>query len=195
MCGSHQIAIIDNPGQGCVENKKKYRPIHLPHFPIHCVFVSELRKRILFANIRLQHKMRTESAKSLDIQTCLLYQLGNPCVMFSQNCCRPVGSQQPLRNEISFWFSSFTRRDITMAHCVVDNVALSSILHLLAHHDLLPTPLFLHGGSLVPPLIVPLWFQEMTEVASLLPPDHRLTTVRRYEAGPPEGLELVRQIL
>jgi hypothetical protein len=31
----------------------------------------------------------------------------------------------------------------------------------------------------------------MTEVASLLPPDHRLTTVRRYEAGPPEGLELV----
>ncbi|KYB26130.1 hypothetical protein TcasGA2_TC006187 [Tribolium castaneum] len=31
----------------------------------------------------------------------------------------------------------------------------------------------------------------MTEVASLLPTDHRLTTVRRYEAGPPEGLELV----
>ncbi|XP_044253586.1 uncharacterized protein LOC123004400 isoform X2 [Tribolium madens] len=31
----------------------------------------------------------------------------------------------------------------------------------------------------------------MTEVASLLPADHRLTTVRRYEAGPPEGLELV----
>ncbi|XP_063915870.1 uncharacterized protein Chas isoform X2 [Zophobas morio] len=31
----------------------------------------------------------------------------------------------------------------------------------------------------------------MTEVASLLPADHRLTSVRRYEAGPPEGLELV----
>lgn len=36
-------------------------------------------------------------------------------------------------------------------------------------------------------------FQKMTEVAGLLlPPDHRLTSVRRYEAGPPEGLELVK---
>ncbi|XP_049817133.1 serine/arginine repetitive matrix protein 2 isoform X2 [Aethina tumida] len=31
----------------------------------------------------------------------------------------------------------------------------------------------------------------MTEVASLLPADHRLTSVRHYEAGPPPGLELV----
>lgn len=31
----------------------------------------------------------------------------------------------------------------------------------------------------------------MTEVASLVPSDHRLTTERRYEAGPPEGLQLV----
>ncbi|KAL1497205.1 hypothetical protein ABEB36_008202 [Hypothenemus hampei] len=31
----------------------------------------------------------------------------------------------------------------------------------------------------------------MTEVASLLPNNHRLTSVKHYEAGPPEGLELV----
>ncbi|CAH0564775.1 unnamed protein product [Brassicogethes aeneus] len=31
----------------------------------------------------------------------------------------------------------------------------------------------------------------MTEVASLLPSDHRLASVRHYEAGPPVGLELV----
>ncbi|XP_018572944.1 serine/arginine repetitive matrix protein 1-like isoform X2 [Anoplophora glabripennis] len=31
----------------------------------------------------------------------------------------------------------------------------------------------------------------MTEVASLLPSDHRLTSVRHYEAAPPAGLELV----
>lgn len=32
----------------------------------------------------------------------------------------------------------------------------------------------------------------MTDVASLVPSDHRLTNVRHFEAGPPEGLELVR---
>lgn len=32
----------------------------------------------------------------------------------------------------------------------------------------------------------------MTEVASLnMPPDHRITAVRHYDAGPPTGLELV----
>lgn len=35
----------------------------------------------------------------------------------------------------------------------------------------------------------------MTEVASLVPTDHRLATVRHYEAGPPQGLELVSVIL
>lgn len=34
----------------------------------------------------------------------------------------------------------------------------------------------------------------MTEVASLMPTDHRLTSVRHYEAGPPAGLELVTKI-
>lgn len=33
----------------------------------------------------------------------------------------------------------------------------------------------------------------MTEVASLLPNNHRLASVQRYEAGPPEGLALVSQ--
>lgn len=31
----------------------------------------------------------------------------------------------------------------------------------------------------------------MTEVVSLLPNNHRLTSVKRYEAGPPAELELV----
>lgn len=34
---------------------------------------------------------------------------------------------------------------------------------------------------------------KMTEVASLMPPDHRLAVVRHYEAAPPAGLELVRE--
>lgn len=36
---------------------------------------------------------------------------------------------------------------------------------------------------------------EMTEVVDMLVPDHRVATVRHYEAGPPPGLELVSTVL
>lgn len=36
---------------------------------------------------------------------------------------------------------------------------------------------------------------KMTEVADMTVPDHRVATVRHYEAGPPPGLELVSTVL
>lgn len=35
----------------------------------------------------------------------------------------------------------------------------------------------------------------MTEVADMMIPDHRVATIRHYEAGPPPGLELVSTVL
>lgn len=63
----------------------------------------------------------------------------------------------------------------------------NTFIHVLIYSNFFQELCYTAGTCYVP--------AEMTEVADMTVADHRVATVRHYEAGPPPGLELVSTVL